>query len=596
MTSEAATAYKPSACPVLAQDGRNYLQWKTLIPIILRSDEDVWEMLQGEEKKPTPIAPSTELTENQKKVLNQYYKKSFKGIQLITPYIDPKLSSRLLYKQTEDTMDILELYNKIKEEFVDTSGIMQSAAITRLQEFKFDKKKSIEQNLITFNNMLTLLRETGAPFDSTYMMNRLINSLGPEWASFRYAWIMKPKADQTLSNLLALLKGEACRMAGPKAVEEATALIAEMGLNGNPRGIRPSGRTRRTNFRRRPQRQNNSQTNQSTRRCYKCGAMGHFQNECRQSRRNDQRFNARGRGRGGTRGRNQNRSARTARANLAEAFMVSCAKEKKNSSIFIIDSGASHHVTNNSKWFKQFQSGTEPREVRVASKHCLKVYGQGTVGLTVKVGDDIVEFELGNVLFVPAMRKNLVSVSQLTKDNFEVTIKGTELLIKKGELSIPVQQRKGLYQLQTMAKHEPKRKANGLLVNGHAGRAIKTDPNLKVNSDAIRGKLSMRKLHELFAHLSPSFMKQCFERYNIECIDDFEQCESCVLGKQTKHNYRTRPKEVQATEPGTVSADLCSPATPSLGNANHSLMITDEFSKFRKVYFIKTKDETADCI
>ena len=38
------------------------------------------------------------------------------------------------------------------------------------------------------------------------------------------------------------------------------------------------------------------------------------------------------------------------------------------------------------------------------------------------------------------------------------------------------------------------------------------------------------------------------------------------------------------------------PPTESLGHSHHFLTITDEFSKFRKVYFLHTKDETIECI
>lgn len=39
---------------------------------------------------------------------------------------------------------------------------------------------------------------------------------------------------------------------------------------------------------------------------------------------------------------------------------------------------------------------------------------------------------------------------------------------------------------------------------------------------------------------------------------------------------------------------LCSHTPPSKGGSNHFLCITNEASKYRKVYFDKTKDETAE--
>ena len=109
-------------------------------------------------------------------------------------------------------------------------------------------------------------------------------------------------------------------------------------------------------------------------------------------------------------------------------------------------------------------------------------------------------------------------------------------------------------------------------------------------------RVSLRAVHELLAHVNKAYVKRFLETQNIDYNDDIEQCSSCIMGKQTRASYHSRPAEAKATRPGSVADDLCSPATESLGHSNHFLTITDEFSKFRKVYFLSTKDETIECI
>lgn len=117
---------------------------------------------------------------------------------------------------------------------------------------------------------------------------------------------------------------------------------------------------------------------------------------------------------------------------------------------------------------------------------------------------------------------------------------------------------------------------------------------LNVESDG--SPVSLKAAHRTLAHVNKEKTKEVLTREKIKFVDDFESCEACIQGKMHRASYRTKPKEGRATGIGTFHADLCSPATTALGGFKHFLCFTDDYSKYRKVYFLKTKDAAISSI
>lgn len=69
-------------------------------------------------------------------------------------------------------------------------------------------------------------------------------------------------------------------------------------------------------------------------------------------------------------------------------------------------------------------------------------------------------------------------------------------------------------------------------------------------------------------------------------------CSGCVYGKQ-HHNSHPKNSKVAEKLLDVVHVDLCEMNIKSLGGAKYFILFKDEFSHFRTVYFLKTKDESA---
>lgn len=68
-------------------------------------------------------------------------------------------------------------------------------------------------------------------------------------------------------------------------------------------------------------------------------------------------------------------------------------------------------------------------------------------------------------------------------------------------------------------------------------------------------------------------------------------CEDCVVGKQHRSSYKA--SESRASEIcELIHGDVCGPMeTPSLGGAKYFLLLKDDYSNYRHVYFLKNKSE-----
>lgn len=80
---------------------------------------------------------------------------------------------------------------------------------------------------------------------------------------------------------------------------------------------------------------------------------------------------------------------------------------------WFLDSGATAHICQKAKYFSEYKPARANQKVSLGDNRQLQVKGVGSVRFNLPRGQS---FELKDVLHVPEISKNLVSVSQLVKD------------------------------------------------------------------------------------------------------------------------------------------------------------------------------------
>ncbi|KAH7424974.1 hypothetical protein KP509_11G035000, partial [Ceratopteris richardii] len=84
---------------------------------------------------------------------------------------------------------------------------------------------------------------------------------------------------------------------------------------------------------------------------------------------------------------------------------------------WILDSGASRHMTSKKDWYSSLVPLREPINVVVGNDPKCPAEGTGTISFITSQG---VEKKLSDVLYVPTLKRNLLSVSAITNHGLEV--------------------------------------------------------------------------------------------------------------------------------------------------------------------------------
>nr|KYP66186.1 Retrovirus-related Pol polyprotein from transposon TNT 1-94 [Cajanus cajan] len=108
-----------------------------------------------------------------------------------------------------------------------------------------------------------------------------------------------------------------------------------------------------------------------------------------------------------------------------ELLSMSCFMTKKPSKAWIIDSGCTNHMTYDRELFKELNK-TDISKVQMGNGEHLAVKGKGTLAIKSHSGFKLIS----DVLYVPDINQNLLSVSQLLGKGYKVLFEDKNYVIK----------------------------------------------------------------------------------------------------------------------------------------------------------------------
>ena len=252
---------------------------------------------------------------------------------------------------------------------------------------------------------------------------------------------------------------------------------------------------------------------------------------------------------------------------------------------WVIDSGASHSVCNDKALFKggvQMWMVDSYKKVHFGeSGRFTMAVGRGNVVLWCNNR----EIEIQNVLYVPAMSMNLLSVSTITHSGCEVSFTGDTCRVKyDGDLLMEAHKRDGLYMMRL--------NASAMVSRGES-------------SELDRASIAAELWHRRFGHLSYSSLDKLHSGGLVaglnlahgafKSIRD-DVCKPCMLSKQARQPFGTstrpahRPLEL-------VHMDVCGPLhVPSMGGCRYFATLLDDFSKMSVVRPVAYKSQVASVV
>lgn len=253
-------------------------------------------------------------------------------------------------------------------------------------------------------------------------------------------------------------------------------------------------------------------------------------------------------------------------------FQISTAAIKFDDE-WIIDSGATTHITNNKRLFDSLDS-SQSSQVVVANdtKECTKGKGTCTISLVSNNGTTS-SAKLQDVLYAPNIHGNMISVHKLLNNGYTVNFGNGICGILRGGKEIAVADNvNGLYRLRQTHK------VNSCLESEQ--------------------KDCLHYWHRVFGHRDPEAIKTMHKGNLINGMKIIDcginlQCETCMGAKSTRLPF---PKKSQSSSKAIldlIHTDVCGPMqTESIGKKRYILTLIDDYSKYTEIYFMHNKSDT----
>nr|GEU64140.1 hypothetical protein [Tanacetum cinerariifolium] len=218
-------------------------------------------------------------------------------------------------------------------------------------------------------------------------------------------------------------------------------------------------------------------------------------------------------------------------------------KTKVDAIVWWIDSGATTHVCKDRCWFKTFELVEDESVLYMGDEHFTPIHGKGSVALEFSSEKTVTLF---NVLYVPKLRKNLVSGPVLNKCGYEQIYESDKYILSKCGVFVGF----GYYN-------------NGMFML-NLNKVLDDLDSVYMSSSSTVVNTSL--WHARLGHVHYKRMLEISKDELIPCINEnLEKCTTCMLTKITRKPFQSITRKYVILE--LIHSDLCdSYATPSLGS------------------------------
>jgi len=294
--------------------------------------------------------------------------------------------------------------------------------------------------------------------------------------------------------------------------------------------------------------------------CYVCQKFGHYSYECWHNHSQNKRGKKDVEAHLAHEGENTNSDQ--------VLLMVTTTNDGGGDKAWYLDTGCSNHMTGNKDWLVDLDSIIKS-SVRFADNSTITVEGVGKVLITRKDGKTAF---MHNVLYVPMMKNNLLSLGQLLEKGYTMNMQ---------QKCIKVYDEKGRLMFKTSLSKN---------------RTFKIDSNTKTIQcmSSIHTEEEDWLWHYRFGHLNFNSLNQLGRKSMVSGLPMIQPpkkiCEGCVISKHHRKKF-VREALHKARQPlGVVFSDVYDPfSVESLRGNKYFLIFVDEYTRMIWLYLLKEK-------
>ena len=305
--------------------------------------------------------------------------------------------------------------------------------------------------------------------------------------------------------------------------------------------------------------------NKATVECYNCHKLGHFQSECQ---------------------------ANYAEEEVEEMLLMAYVEEiqeeeevessqlslmahieepqkKHHNDVWFLDSGCSNHMCGELSLFSELNEGIK-KTVRLGNHSQMKVMGAGNIRLSIEGVSHLVQ----DVLYVPDLKNNLLSIGQLQEKGLEILIKFNECRIYHPSRGLIIQ--------------------SNMSTNRMFALFSKNETNMAMMCLQTDSQDKFMLWHQRYGHLVYSGLKTLKNKEMVNGLPDFAEtevvCTDCLKGKQHREIMPKKAIWRASEKLELIYSDICGPISPtSNGGKRYLICFIDDFSRKAWVYFLVYK-------
>lgn len=521
------------------KDVENWAFWKFQVETLM-SHNDVITVVTGEFENPGEVPADADAAATTRHTQRVAAWKKLDGAarRMIATSVSEKVMVHIMHCKCSK-----EMWEKLHEVFENKNET--SRHILQQQWFTVGKESADDMltHIAKIKDLAHRLTALGDKIEDGMVMTKILMTLPPSYQYFVTAWESTSPDQRTLTNLISRLTTEETRV----NLQQGNGALTARASNST--------------F---PAKKGRNKSKKRPGKCYNCGEVGHWRSDCKKEK---------------SENKEGNEKERKPKVLIVSTGLTSATDGHLQEDRWYLDSGASQHMSGRKGWFVNYTSLQEKIQIKIGNGDVILAHGKGDIDIEAFDGKRWDHCVLKEVLYVPELKFNLYSVPAAADRGLKVVSEQEKCTIFAGDQQVAVGERhQNLYRMNFKVI---------VTENDCGGEAF-------VHSSS---KESLQTWHERLAHQNVPHVKKFLKDMGVQVNTQEEFfCDACALGKMHKLPFET--SQTKSDRPGDlVHADLCGTMEEeSLGGAKYFLLLKDDYSHFRTLFFIRNKSEVMQCL
>ena len=290
--------------------------------------------------------------------------------------------------------------------------------------------------------------------------------------------------------------------------------------------------------------------------CYNCQKWGHYASECRSKR--------------VPRSKDEAQFSENEDSDSDEVLLMATVKEEEErSDEWYLDTGCSNHMTCKKSWLSELNDSVN-RKIRFADNSIICAASIGKVLIHRKDGKEAC---ITDVLYVPNMKSNLISIGQLLQKGYTMKMEA-----------------------QAMKVFDSK---NRLILKA----PLSKQRTFKINISVIEDKCLLSETksenwlwHQRYGHINFRDLNMLSEKKMVQGLPKIklpnEVCDMCCTGKQARNSYNAIVPFNATRKHEVIHSDVCGTfEVKPVGGNSYFVKFIDEFTRKLLIYLLAKKSD-----